>query len=306
MTIIESTSEEHQSTAAQLVDFCLPHAGNALRIAISGSPGVGKSTMIEALGTHITSLGLKLAVLAVDPTSDISQGSILGDKTRMEMLSKNEDAFIRPSPTSGTLGGVTQRTFEAIILCEAAGYDIIFIETVGVGQSETFAQKLSDIFLLLVAPGTGDELQGIKRGIVELADIIVINKAEEERKALSDASVKAYRNATHLAPPKASGYPIKVLPCSALKNIGINDLWNEIKAYQKHISENNYLEEKRSEQNLYWAKNSIEYAFKNMLTRNDLKSNLNKTLNEVQLGKLSPNKAAEKFMNALNIEVDDV
>lgn len=306
MTTIESTHIEHQSTAAQLVELCSPNSGKALRIAISGSPGVGKSTMIEALGTHITGLGLKLAVLAVDPSSDISQGSILGDKTRMEKLSKNENAFIRPSPTSGTLGGVTQRTFEAVILCEAAGYDIIFIETVGVGQSETFAQKLSDIFLLLVAPGTGDELQGIKRGIVELADIIVINKAEDERKALSEASVKAYRNATHLAPPKASGYPIKVLPCSALKNIGIEDLWKEITSYHNHISDNKYLDQKRSDQNLFWAKSSIEHTFKNLLNQERFKSNLDNTLLAVKSGQLSPNKAAEKFMNALNIEVDDV
>ena len=299
--MVESTKYDHQKLAQALISLCLPHSGDAFRIAISGSPGVGKSTIIEAIGLHIIDQGRKPAILAVDPTSNVSLGSILGDKTRMEKLSKNEQAFIRPSPTSGTLGGVTQKTFEAIILCEAAGYDTIFIETVGVGQSETFAQQLSDIFLLLVAPGTGDELQGIKRGIVELADIIIINKAEEERKALSDASVKAYRNATHLAQAKPSGFPIKVLPCSALNQIGIDNLWNEVESYQTHIKSNEYLTQKRKQQNLTWASSSMENAFKNLMNQKEVSHLFNKVLDEVRNNEIDPNEASEKFISQLNI-----
>lgn len=284
-----------------MVELCLPNAGNSLRIAISGSPGVGKSTIIEALGIHVIDQGYKPAILAVDPSSDISQGSILGDKTRMEKLSKNEEAFIRPSPTSGTLGGVTQKTFESIILCEAAGYDTIFVETVGVGQSETFAQKMTDIFLLLVAPGTGDELQGIKRGIVELADIIVINKAEEARKALSDASLKAYKNATHLATAKASGFPIKVLPCSALNNTGIVELWASITAFKEHVIANQFILEKRKNQNVMWAKNSMENAFIKLIGQKEINGLFNDILQEVRSNKISPNQAADKFISKLNI-----
>lgn len=302
---MESTNEEHQKIAASLVELCLPHAGAALRVAISGSPGVGKSTIIESLGLHIIEEGYAPAVLAIDPTSDISLGSILGDKTRMEKLSKNERAFIRPSPTSGTLGGVTQKTFEAIILCEAAGYDTIFIETVGVGQSETSAQKLSDVFLLLVAPGSGDELQGIKRGIVELADIIVINKAEPERKALSDASVKAYQNATHLAQAKPSGFPIKVLPCSALNNVGIVELWKTITDYQKHVKASNYLDKKRNDQNITWAKSSMENAFQNLMSKADVDVLFNDVLNEVRKKQITPNQAAKIFISKLNLSTSD-
>lgn len=304
LTIVESTKPKDQEVAVELISRCLPHAGNSLRIAISGSPGVGKSTIIEALGLHIVELGHHPAILAVDPSSDVSHGSILGDKTRMERLSKNEKAFIRPSPTNGTLGGVTQKTFEAIILCEAAGYDTIFIETVGVGQSETFAQKLSDLFILLVAPGGGDELQGIKRGIVELADIIVVNKSEENRKTLSDASLKAYKNATHLAQAKESNWPINILPCSALNQVGIDKLWEQISDYQKLTQENGYHQKQRRQQNIFWAQNAIENGFHSLLISDQaLKQIFDKVVSDVAAGMISPEKAAESFLSKLNIEV---
>ena len=282
----------------------MPYSGKSTRIAISGSPGVGKSTIIEALGLHIIEQGYHPAILAIDPSSNISHGSILGDKTRMESLSKNEKAFIRPSPTRGTLGGVTQKTYESIILCEAAGYDTIFIETVGVGQSETFAQKLSDLFILLVAPGGGDELQGIKRGIVELADIIVVNKSEENRKALSDASLKAYKNATHLAQAKVSNWPICILPCSALNQVGIDKLWEEILAYQKLTEKNGYHQKQRKSQNIYWAKNAISNGFNSLLFSNEqLKKLTAEIMSDISTGTLSPEKAAQVFLSKLNIEV---
>lgn len=302
--MVESNNSEHQESAKLLISKCLPLSGKSSRIAISGSPGVGKSTIIEALGLHVISQGRKPAILAIDPTSDISQGSILGDKTRMEQLSKNESAFIRPSPTSGTLGGVAKNTIESIILCESAGYDTILIETVGVGQSETFAQKLTDLFILLVAPGGGDELQGIKKGIVELADIIVVNKAEDDRKALSDATISAYENALHLAAPKASGWTVKVTPCSALHNQGIDHLWNLVLSHIEIMQKNNRLEEKRKNQRSFWAKNSMESEFASLLITNHKINRLYKAiLDQVRSGEVSPDKAAQELLSNIMIEV---
>jgi len=301
---VESNNHEHQALAREIITACLPLSGNSIRIAISGAPGVGKSTIIESLGLHVIAEGRKPAILAIDPTSDITGGSILGDKTRMESLSKNEVAFIRPSPTSGTLGGVTKNTIESIILCEAAGYDTIFVETVGVGQSETFAQKLTDIFILLVAPGGGDELQGIKRGIVELADIIVVNKAEEDRKALSEASIKAYKNATHLATSKDSGWVVKVIPCSALNHNGIDELWKLTMDHANLISGNDHLKRKRKAQNIFWAKNSMQQKFNALLSSDKKLAELyNKILLQIENGHLSPDKAAPTLINNLSIKI---
>ena len=284
--------------------MCLPLSGNSIRIAISGPPGVGKSTIIESLGSHLITQGKKLAILAIDPSSDITHGSILGDKTRMESLSKNEAAFIRPSPTSGTLGGVAKSTIESIILCEANGYDTIIIETVGVGQSETFAQKLADIFILLVAPGGGDELQGIKRGIVELADIIVVNKAEEERKALSDATLKAYENAIHFASAKESGWAVQVISCSALHNRGIDNLWNLILDHDKQLRNKDQLSVKRKEQHVFWAKNSMQQKFNSLLVSDKkIKTLYNDIISQIEQGHLSPDKAAQTLMSKLNIRI---
>ncbi len=289
--------------AKELIERCLPKAGNSLRVAISGSPGVGKSTIIESLGLYLIQQGRKPAILAIDPTSDISHGSILGDKTRMEQLSKKEEAFIRPSPTSGTLGGVTKNTIESIILCEAAGYDTILIETVGVGQSETNAQKLSDLFILLVAPGGGDELQGIKRGIVELADIIVVNKAEEERKTLSDATIKAYKNATHLATQKKSRWQVQVIPCSALNNSGIDKLWELVTLYEADTKSNGHFVACRKEQNIFWAENSMEQHF-NSLLKSDKNLSLlfDDIITRVKDENLSPNKASSELLNQIIIK----
>lgn len=227
ITLIESTNPTHTKKANEIITACLPHSNNAIRIGITGVPGVGKSTFIEAFGIHLTGLGKKVAILAVDPSSSLSRGSILGDKTRMEDLVKDKNAFIRPSPSGDSLGGVARKTRESIILCEAAGFDTIIIETVGVGQSETVVHSMVDFFLLLKLAGAGDELQGIKRGIIEMADAIVINKADGDNlKAAKFAKVE-FNRALHLYPEKESGWSPKVSLCSALKQEGISEVWEE-------------------------------------------------------------------------------
>jgi LAO/AO transport system kinase len=261
ITLIESTRPEHHELAQQIIEQCLPHSGRSVRIGITGTPGVGKSTFIEAFGQHlIHEANRKIAVLAVDPSSQVSRGSILGDKTRMEQLSHQEAAFIRPSPAGDSLGGVARKTREAIILCEAAGYDTIIIETVGVGQSETAVHSMTDFFLLLLLPGAGDELQGIKRGIVEMADLAVVNKADGERLTLAKQAKREYRNALHLLPPKASQWIAKVEICSATSGMGIPEIWSDIQAYVKQTKENGYFERNRSDQAKYWLHETIKQA----------------------------------------------
>lgn len=262
ITLVESTRPAHQEIAQEIVEKCLPHAGNARRIGITGSPGVGKSTFIEALGKHITNLGKQIAILAIDPSSQISRGSILGDKTRMIELSSNERAFVRPSPAGTTLGGVARKTRETIILCEAAGFDTIIIETVGVGQSEIAVHSMVDCFLLLLLPGAGDELQGIKRGIVEMADLLCINKADGERVALAKRTGQEYRNALHLFPAKSSNWIPKVLSCSALQKEGVVELWASMDAYFEQIMGNGYLMHKRQQQSKYWLQETIDNALR--------------------------------------------
>lgn len=306
MTLVESKNPLHQKIANDLISRCLPLSGNSIRIAISGPPGVGKSTLIGSLGLHVISRGRKPAILAVDPSSDITHGSILGDKTRMEQLSKNESAYIRPSPAGGNLGGVAKSTIESIILCETAGYDTIFIETVGVGQSETFAQKMADIFILLVSPGSGDELQGIKRGIVELADIIAVNKVEKERKTLSDATLKAYSSAIHLASPKENGWTVRVIPCSALEQRGLNELWAMILSFEEKIKSNDFFEENRKRQNIFWATHAIQQRFQDLMeTNSSLHELKEEIILKIRTGELSPEKAAQTFLNKLIIDVKE-
>ena len=258
ITLIESRRAEHQALAQRITEGCLPHCGQSVRIGITGTPGVGKSSFIEAFGLHLLGQGHRLAVLAIDPTSQVSHGSILGDKTRMEKLAASEQSFIRPSPAGESLGGVARKTREAIILCEAAGFDIIIIETVGVGQSETAVHSMTDFFLLLLLPGGGDELQGIKRGIVEMADLIAVNKADGERLALAKQSMQEYRNALHLFPPKDSGWTPTVEICSATTGMGIPEIWQHIFSFRKMASASGYMDRHRRQQARYWLYETID------------------------------------------------
>lgn len=263
ITLIESTNPEHLEKANEVIQGCLPHANKSVRIGITGVPGVGKSTFIEVFGKHLTSLGKKVAVLAVDPSSSISRGSILGDKTRMEELVKDENAYIRPSASGDSLGGVARKTREIIILCEACGFNTIIIETVGVGQSETAVHSMVDFFLLLKIAGAGDELQGIKRGIMEMADAIVINKADGDNIAKAKLAKTEFNRALHLFPAKKSGWIPKVTTCSAFEKTGIDMVWEIISEYFELTKENNYFEQKRKEQNQYWMLETINEQLKN-------------------------------------------
>ncbi len=257
ITLIESTLPEHQNLSQQIIEKCLPYAGNSMRIGITGIPGVGKSTFIETFGNYITSLGKKLCVLAIDPSSEQGKGSILGDKTRMEELSNNTSAFIRPSPTGGNLGGVARKTREIIILCEAAGYDTVLIETVGVGQSETVVSSMVDYFMLLMLAGTGDELQGIKRGIMEMADTIVFTKADGNNILRAKLAKTQFENALHYFPPKKSEWTPTVTIVSALENRGIEDTWNWVKKYFDTIKNNKYYFQNRKNQTIKWLHETI-------------------------------------------------
>jgi len=252
ITLVESSLESHQKAAQELVAACLPYSGNAFRMGITGVPGAGKSTFIEALGKHIIEKGGKLAVLAIDPSSKRSRGSILGDKTRMEELAGSNSAYIRPSPSGGTLGGVARKTRETIILCEAAGFDTIFVETVGVGQSETAVHSMVDFFLLIMLAGAGDELQGIKRGIMEMADAIIINKADGNNVQRARRAQSEFANALHLFPPSLSGWVPLVKTCSSLYNKGISEIWSMVQEYSSLVSGSGFLKERRLEQSRYW------------------------------------------------------
>jgi LAO/AO transport system kinase len=300
ITLVESTRPDHQALAQELIarllaDESAPHS--SLRIGITGAPGAGKSTLIEALGTQLVASGKRVAVLAIDPTSSVSRGSILGDKTRMEQLSANERAFIRPSPAGDSLGGVARKTRESILLVEAAGFDTIIIETVGVGQSEVAAQRMTDVFLLLLLPGAGDELQGIKRGIVEMADILVVNKADGERTQLANQARVHYLNATHLLPPKPSLWPPRVLTCSALEGRGIAELWQAIEAYRAQVLANGFFQQNRQQQARHWLHETLETTFKSMFYVNILvKEKLARLEPEVLAGRVSPFAAASEIL----------
>jgi LAO/AO transport system kinase len=263
ITLVESTNVNHLEKAKEIINGCLPYANKSIRIGITGVPGVGKSTFIEAFGMFLTSLEKKVAVLAIDPSSTISHGSILGDKTRMEELVKTKNAYIRPSASGETLGGVARKTRETITLCEAAGFDIIIIETVGVGQSETAVHSMVDFFLLLKIAGAGDELQGIKRGIMEMADAIVINKADGDNIRKSQLAKSEFARALHLFPAKKSGWTATTAICSAITNEGILEVWSTICEFIELTKSNNYFFEKRKEQNQYWMLETINEQLKN-------------------------------------------
>jgi LAO/AO transport system kinase len=298
ITMIESIHPKHRKPAEEIVEKCIPYSGKSIRIGITGVPGVGKSTFIETFGTYITSHGHKLAVLAIDPSSQISGGSILGDKTRMEQLSANTKAFIRPSPSGNSLGGVARKTGESLILCEAAGFDVILIETVGVGQSETTVHSMVDFFLLLMLAGAGDELQGIKRGIMELADTIVINKAEGDNLKKAELAARQYKNALHLFPPSESGWYPKVLLASALKNIGIEEIWNTIENYVSHTRKNNFWEFNRSKQAKYRMHETIIDSLKNSFYQNEnCKSKIIELERDLETNTITAYKAAKILLS---------
>lgn len=262
VTLVESQLPEHQSLAQEVIEKCLPYTGNSKRIGITGVPGAGKSTSIDVFGLHVLNRGGKLAVLAIDPSSELTKGSILGDKTRMEKLSVQKDAFIRPSPSAGSLGGVARKTRETIVLCEAAGYDNIFVETVGVGQSETAVHSMVDFFLLIQLAGTGDELQGIKRGIMEMADGIVINKCDGDNVERAKLAAAQFRSALHLFPTPPSGWSPKVLTYSGYYELGIDEVWKMIDEYFEFVHKNGYFEERRRQQEKYWMYETINEQLK--------------------------------------------
>ena len=267
ITLIESNKPEHYDQAQQIIERCLPHAGQSVRIGITGVPGAGKSTFIEAVGNMVVSLHHRLAVLAIDPSSERSGGSILGDKTRMESISSNPDIFIRPSPSAGSLGGVARKTRETIVLCEAAGFDVIFIETVGVGQSETAVHSMVDMFMLLQISGAGDELQGIKRGIMEMADMMVITKADGENRQKAELARAQFQSALHLFPMPESGWRPKVYTCSAVAETGLEEVWKGVEEFLDHIESNGYFQSNRNRQNKYWMYESINDALKDSFYR---------------------------------------
>ena len=306
ITLLESELPAHKSKANELLKLCLPISGNSIRIGITGIPGAGKSTFIEALGGKIledsNSINNKnkIAILAIDPSSSLSKGSILGDKTRMEEISKHSEVFIRPSPTSGNLGGIARATKESMILCEATGFNIIIVETVGVGQSEIELHYLTDIFLLLLIPGAGDELQGIKRGIMEMADLILVNKSEGENIHAANRSVKQLENAIHYLNTNKYGRSSEVNSISALENIGIIDTWNWIYKQLELWKSNQSFQEKRKDQAVYWFDQSLHNGLRNIIhQRPDWQKKYLHLKNEIELGSLHPFIAADDLLNQI-------
>jgi len=298
ITLIESTRDADKELATQLIDAVLPFTGNSVRIGITGVPGVGKSTFIEALGMQLIGQGKKLAVLAIDPSSTISKGSILGDKTRMEQLSIQPNAFIRPSASAGSLGGVTYKTHEAILLCEAAGFDTIIVETVGVGQSETEVSHICDFFLLLMLAGAGDELQGIKRGIMELADGVAITKADGNNADKAKAARMEYARALHFLPPQPSGWTPEVKICSSYDNTGIAEVWEMVEKYIRHQESKGFFQLKRREQNQRAFQRLLqEYLHRRLLAQPGLAAKIRQLETAIGEGILSPYSAVAQLMD---------
>ncbi len=303
ITLIESERVDHQQLAQQVIERCMPLSGKSIRIGITGSPGVGKSTFVEALGQVVIQDDHRVAVLAIDPTSTISKGSILGDKTRMEQLSNHPRAYIRPSASGQSLGGVARKTRETILLCEAAGYDVILIETVGVGQSEIAVHSMTDLFLLLLLPGAGDELQGIKRGIVEMADILAINKSDGERVHLARQTQLAYQQATHLALAKDSEWVPVVTTCSALEKTGIGEIWESVQNYHQSVQSNGYLPGNRKNQAVFWLKDHIDVYLRNSFYNHPAVARKKEDVEkDVMLGKCSPFQGAKILLDIFEKE----
>lgn len=297
ITLIESKKPEHAQKAAQLLDILLPHAGNSLRVGITGVPGVGKSTFIEAFGSYLTGQGHRVAVLAVDPSSQITGGSILGDKTRMEELSRDPNAFIRPSPAGDTLGGVARRTRETMLLCEAAGYDVVIVETVGVGQSETTVASMVDFFMLLQLATAGDELQGIKKGVMELADAIIINKADIDRQKTALAR-QQYENALHILRPKSRNWIVPVLTVSALRNEGVPAVWDMLDSFRTAMQQSGEFEETRRRQSVDWMWALVMDDLKGLfLNHRDVKGIFPQVQDAVTQGITTPSAASRRLLD---------
>jgi LAO/AO transport system kinase len=301
ITLVESTRPDHRDEAVALVDAVLPRTGGATRVGISGSPGVGKSTFIEALGLHVVEQGLTLAVLAVDPSSARSGGSILGDKTRMTELGRRPEAFIRPSPGGTQLGGVARRTREALLLCEAAGFDVVIVETIGVGQSEVAVADMVDLFLLLVGPGGGDDLQGIKRGIMELADLVVVNKADGDLAPAAGRAVADYKNAIHLLRPKSPAWTARVLPVSSLTGAGIDAVWDVVGEHGTALRAAGELDRLRAAQARAWLWSEVNDELGGRFRRHPaVRAQLGAVEAEVAAGSLSPAAAARRLLDAFS------
>lgn len=302
ITLVESTLSSDRALALKLITELIPYPKKSLRIGITGVPGVGKSTFIEAIGQEIRKSNCKLAILAIDPSSTKNSGSILADKTRMEQLSQDPNVFIRPSPASGTLGGVARNTRESILLCESAGFDTIIVETVGVGQSEILVKGMTDFFLLLMLAGAGDELQGIKRGIIEMVDMMVINKADGENQLAAKLAANEYKNALHYLQASASGFPTEVLHCSSLEKKGIPQIWNRIQAFQKHTLKNGYFEKTRQSQNISWMHDSIQNNLINSFySHPEIKKQFNFMEKAILEGKVHPLMAAKTLLESIKI-----
>ena len=297
ITLIESNLLQDKELSYQVLEAILPHTGKSVRVGITGVPGVGKSTFIEAFGQHITSLHKKLAVLAIDPSSQLTKGSILGDKTRMEELARNPLAYIRPSPTSGSLGGVAHKTRETMLLCEAAGFEVIIVETVGVGQSETLVKGMVDFFLLLMLAGAGDELQGIKKGIMEMADALAITKADGDNAAKATQAQAEYQSALHLFPSSLTGWFPAVLTCSALTNAGIVALWELVEKHQTLMHKNGHFVQNRQTQQLAWMHSYIRQTLEDRFYQHpDIQQLLPQLTQAVQQGEMLPIRAASELL----------
>ncbi|BCB04660.1 methylmalonyl Co-A mutase-associated GTPase MeaB [Bacillus sp. KH172YL63] len=297
ITLIESNAEKHYEAGQRLLQELLPHTGNSFRIGITGVPGAGKSTFIEAFGEMLCEQGFRVAVLAIDPSSSISGGSILGDKTRMEQLSKNPQAFVRPSPTAGTLGGVHRKTNETLLLCEAAGYDLIIIETVGVGQSEVMVRQMVDFFMLLVITGAGDELQGMKKGIMELADMLLVNKADGENKPLAEKTKRELNQILHFLLPATKGWSSKAYTCSALKNEGLQEIWDMMLQFQRQTKEQGVFQERRLYQKQEWFHTMLkERILSDFFYQQKIKTSLPELQQRVKEGEFTTSQAVEQLL----------